>query len=94
VPAGGFSAYGYDAALVILSAIKKVAQTDADGNLYMGRTALRDAMFATKDLPGLTGSLTCTENGDCGVPAYVIYEFVDPDMNSFQPGTNPKQVYP
>ena len=94
IPAGGFSAYGYDAALVILSAIKKVAQTDADGNLYVGRKALRDAMFGTKELQGLTGSLTCTENGDCGVPAYVIYEFVDADPASFSPGTNPKQVYP
>ena len=51
-------------------------------------------MFGTKDLQGLTGSLTCTENGDCGVPAYVIYEFVDADPASFTPGTNPKQVYP
>lgn len=93
-PAGGFSAYGYDAALVILSAIKQVAKADGDGNLYIGRKALRDAMFATKDLQGLTGALTCTKDGDCGVPAYVIYEFVDADPASFKPGTNPKQVYP
>ena len=94
IPAGGFSAYGYDAATIILNAVKQVAKTDAEGNLYIGRKALRDAMFATKDLAGLTGSLTCTENGDCGVPAYVIYEFVNEDPGSFKPGENPKQVYP
>jgi branched-chain amino acid transport system substrate-binding protein len=42
----------------------------------------------------LTGALSCTKDGDCGVPAYVIYEFVDADPSTFKPGTNPKQVYP
>jgi len=38
---------------------------DADGTVHIGRQALRDALYATKDFAGLTGSLSCDENGDC-----------------------------
>lgn len=93
-PIGGFSAYGYDAALVTMAAIKAVGKTDADGNLYIGRKALHDALMATKALPGLTGALTCDTYGDCGAATYAIWEFTSADQSSFAPGTNPKRIYP
>lgn len=93
-PIGGFSAYGYDAALLTLAAIKAVGQTDGDGNLYVGRKALHDAMLATKDLPGLTGSLSCGPTGDCGAATYAVWQFTGDDPSSFAPGTNPKRIYP
>ncbi|MDQ0391393.1 branched-chain amino acid ABC transporter substrate-binding protein [Labrys monachus] len=93
-PIGGFSAYGYDAALLTMTAIKAVAQTDADGNLYVGRKALYDAMMASKDLPGLTGTLSCDAHGDCAAATYAIWEFTSDDTASFAPGTNPKRIYP
>ena len=40
----------------------------ADGSLVIGRQALRDALYATKDFDGITGKLTCNENGDCADP--------------------------
>ena len=49
---------------MILAAIEEVA-IDQDGTLYIPRTALKDALFATTDFPGITGTLTCNENGDC-----------------------------
>ena len=48
---------------------------DADGTLHIGRQALRDAMFATKDFKGLTGVLTCTPTGDCANPTIGVYEY-------------------
>jgi branched-chain amino acid transport system substrate-binding protein len=93
-PIGGFSAYGYDSALLSLEAIKKVAKTDADGNLYVGRKALHETLMATKGLPGLTGSLTCDANGDCGAATYAIWEFTNGDQSTFAPGTNPKRLFP
>ena len=93
-PIGGFSAYGYDAALLTMNAVKAVGKTDDAGNLYIGRKALHDAMMATKDLPGLTGALSCDEHGDCGASTYAIWDFVSDDPGSFSPGTNPKRIYP
>ena len=93
-PIGGFSAYGYDSALLTMKAIEKVGKTDADGNLYIGRKALFDAMMATKDLSALTGTLNCDANGDCGASAYAIWEFVNDDPSTFEPGVNPKRIYP
>lgn len=93
-PIGGFSAYGYDAALLTMAAIKEVGKTDAEGNLYIGRNALHDAMMATKALPGLTGALTCDVHGDCGAATYAIWEFTSDDQSSFAPGTNPKRIFP
>lgn len=64
-PASGFGPHGYDAAKIILAAITAVAVVDDDGTVHIGRQALRDAVFATANFDGLTGSLTCDVNGDC-----------------------------
>ncbi len=40
--------------------------TDADGNLFIPRDAVRLYVHNLKDYPGLTGTLTCDANGDCG----------------------------
>lgn len=64
-PAAGFWAHAYDAAQIILAALEKVAVVDADGTIHIGRQALRDAMYTTENFDGLTGTLTCDENGDC-----------------------------
>ncbi|MCK0198940.1 branched-chain amino acid ABC transporter substrate-binding protein [Ancylobacter sp. 6x-1] len=93
-PIGGFSAYGHDAATLALTAIKAVGKSDDEGNLYIGRQALHEALMATKDLPGLTGALTCDANGDCGAATYAIWEFNSDDQSSFAPGTNPKRIFP
>jgi len=65
-PIAPFHAHAYDAYMVIVNAIEQVGQTDADGNLMIGRKALRDAIRATKDHQGLSGKIACDENGDCG----------------------------
>ena len=74
-PISIFHAHAYDAMMIIIAAIEKVAVQDADGTLHIGRQALRDAMYATKDFKGLTGNLTCTPTGDCADPVIAVYEY-------------------
>ncbi len=63
-----FHAHAFDAANIVLNAIDEVALEGSDGTLYIPRTALRDAVFATSNYEGVTGTLTCDENGDCADP--------------------------
>ena len=74
-PVSIFHAHAYDGFNMIKAAIEKVAVVDADGTVHIGRQALRDAMFATKDFKGLTGVLTCTPTGDCANPVIGVYEY-------------------
>jgi branched-chain amino acid transport system substrate-binding protein len=59
----------FDATNLLLNGIEAVAAQDADGTLHIGRQALRDALYATTDLAGVSGMLTCDEFGDCGTAA-------------------------
>ncbi len=72
-PIAPFHAHGYDAAMLIFNAIEKVAVKDGD-TLYIGRKALRDAMYATKGIQGLTGKLSCDKYGDCADPRIAVYQ--------------------
>ncbi len=74
-PISIFHAHAYDAVGILLTAIEEVAVQDADGTLHIGRQALRDAMYATENYPGLTGSLTCSDYGDCANPVIAVYEY-------------------
>ncbi len=93
-PLAAFHAHAYDATMMVLDAIERVHKTDGAGTLYIGRTALRDALFATKGFPGLTGTLTCSPNGDCADPKIAVYQIASADPGKWNPGSNPKRVYP
>ncbi|MBU1571276.1 MAG: hypothetical protein KKE00_12320, partial [Proteobacteria bacterium] len=69
-----FHAHAYDAANLIFNAIKKVAKKEKDGTLYIGRKALRDALYATKNMKGITGTINCNEYGDCADPRIAVYK--------------------
>ena len=53
---------------MIFACIQSVAGVDASDTLYIGRQALRDCLYATTSFPGITGTLTCSEYGDCADP--------------------------
>ncbi len=72
-PLAPFHAHAYDAALMIFASIEKVAKRQPDGSLCIGRKALRDALYATKGLKGLTGTITCDKYGDCADPRIAVY---------------------
>jgi len=75
-PVSIFHAHAYDALNLVAACIEKVAVGSKDGgDLLIGRQALRDCMYATKDFSGLTGNLTCTPTGDCADPNIAVYQY-------------------
>jgi len=92
-PISGFHADAYDAAELAFRAIEKVAVTDKEGTLYIGRKALRDAVFAAK-FDGISGPIECNQYGQCGRFKPAVYEFTNADPKTFKIGVNPKKIYP
>ena len=76
VPVSIFHAHAYDAFNMVYACVEQVAVGDKEGgDLLIGRQALRDCMYATKDFQGLTGNLTCSPTGDCADPKIAVYEY-------------------
>lgn len=75
-PTSGFWGHGYDATVMLLSAIDAVAVEGDDGSITIGRQALRDALDAT-NFAGLIGQVSCDEFGDCGPAAIQINHHTD-----------------
>ena len=65
-PIAPYHAHGYDAAMIIFDAIEAVSVEGDDGTLFVPKDALRQYVSELTDYAGLTGTLTCDENGDCG----------------------------
>jgi branched-chain amino acid transport system substrate-binding protein len=59
-----FAALGYDAARVVLDAIKKVGSTDS--------VAIRDAIARTKDFPGVSGAITIDAKRNASKPVVIL----------------------
>ncbi len=93
-PPSPYHAHAYDATRMILAALEKVATKDADGNTLVGRKALRDALFATRGFSGATGTLNCDANGDCADPKIAVYQVQSDDASTWDPGKNPRKIYP
>ncbi len=67
-PISVFHAHAFDASNMIFGCVEQVAEQDEDGTLHVGRQALRDCLYATRGLNGITGTLTCDQWGDCADP--------------------------
>jgi branched-chain amino acid transport system substrate-binding protein len=93
-----FHAQAYDATGILFAALEKAAVIQDDGTIYVPRKALRDAIYATKDYKGITGTLACSASGDCGAPVIAVYEVVNTDPASWNPqdsaNPNPKKIFP
>ncbi|MEO5985975.1 MAG: branched-chain amino acid ABC transporter substrate-binding protein [Candidatus Limnocylindria bacterium] len=75
-PVSVFHAHAFDAYNMLADAIEAAAFTDG-GTTYIPRSALRDAFFATSGYEGITGTLTCDENGDCADAKISVSEVQD-----------------
>jgi len=73
-PLAPFHAHAYDAAMMVFSAIEKIAKKGPDGTIHIGRQALRDALYETKNFKGLTGTINCDNYGDCADPRIAVYK--------------------
>ena len=60
----GLAALGYDAMMILADAIKRAGSTD--------RKAIRDALAATQNFPGVTGDITIDEERNARKPAVVL----------------------
>ncbi len=72
---GTFTPQAYDAAVILLNAVEKVAVKNPDGSLSIGKKALRDAVLATT-LEGASGSIAFEPNGDRKVAAEAVIKQV------------------
>jgi branched-chain amino acid transport system substrate-binding protein len=92
-PISGYHANAYDAAELAMRAIEKVAKSDANGALYIGRKALHDAVLTIK-FDGVSGPIGCDQYGQCAQFKPAVYEFTNGDPKSFKIGENPKKIWP
>jgi branched-chain amino acid transport system substrate-binding protein len=92
-PISGYHANAYDAMIMASKAIEAVAKTDSSGNLYIGKKALRDAVFATK-FDGVSGPIACDPHGECAKFKPAVFQFTSADPKSFKIGENPKKIWP
>jgi branched-chain amino acid transport system substrate-binding protein len=97
-PPNPFHRFAYDAATMVFDAIERVAVLEDDGTLVIGRLALLEALYATRGLRGMSGTLTCNQYGNCADPATAIYEIVNGNPDSWNPGegpqSNPRRIWP
>lgn len=80
LPQGTFNTHNYDAAVLLLQAVKRSALQLEDGSMVIKRQALRDEIRSTENFPGLTGTLNCDHLGDCGIPSYKLVRIACPDQ--------------
>jgi branched-chain amino acid transport system substrate-binding protein len=75
IPTAAYHAQAFDAFNMLAAAITQVAIQNSDGSLTIPRGALKDAMFATANFQGITGTITCDQYGDCaGATTVGIYK--------------------
>ena len=87
-PIAPFHGHAYDATMMILKAIDKVAVKEG-GNLLIGRNAVRDALLATSNMQGLTGKINCDKFGDCADPKIAVYETAEENVKKGAMPTKP-----
>jgi branched-chain amino acid transport system substrate-binding protein len=83
-PIASYHLQGYDAAMMLLDALEKVA-VRSGGSLFVGRQALREALFATRGMEGLSGPLNCIETGDCAQPNIAIFQVSNAEFREIYP---------
>lgn len=87
-PEAPFHAHSYDATIMVLRTIEKVAKVEGD-SLVIDRMELNKALHETKNMKGLTGNINCDEHGDCADPKIAIYKTSKQDLKKGQMPTTP-----
>lgn len=72
-PIAVYAAQAYDAAMILFNAIEVAAKTTGR-DIYLPRKTVLAALYATRGYQGLSGTLTCSSQGDCATPNIVIYQ--------------------
>ena len=72
-----FTWNAYDSAATLASVIKTVAIKGSDGNLYIPRGALVDAVRSLNSYQGIGGVVTCDDTGECSASGPTFYVVQD-----------------
>jgi len=75
-PRQTFSPQAYDAAIILMKAVERVARKQSDGSLVIGKKVLRDAVADTQH-DGITGKIAFDPYGDRTGSVVVIYKVVE-----------------
>jgi branched-chain amino acid transport system substrate-binding protein len=75
-PSGGYWGHAYDATVMLLRAIERVA-VEIDATLYIDRQDLRDEIDRST-FDGIIGPISCDEYGDCGSQRITVLYNTDP----------------
>ncbi|MGC8856073.1 MAG: branched-chain amino acid ABC transporter substrate-binding protein [Anaerolineae bacterium] len=73
-PIASYHLQAYDAAYMLFEAIEHVAHPSSRDGIIIPRQALRQALFAVRQMNGLSGTITCSPSGDCAVPNITIFQ--------------------
>ncbi len=86
-PIASYHLQAYDAAMMLFAAIEKVAvpSSSGDNSISIPRQALRQALYATHGMQGLSGPLNCSSTGDCAQPNIEIFQVVDQNFKPIYP---------
>jgi len=68
-----FTWNAYDSTATLTYAVKEVAFLGDNGNLFIPRGALVDAVRGLENFQGLSGTLTCDEVGECNASGPIFY---------------------
>ena len=87
VPAAAYHLQAYDAAMMLFSAIEKVAipVSSNSNSISIPRQAFRQALYATQNMQGLSGMISCSPTGDCAQPNIEIYQIVNSNFKPIYP---------
>ena len=83
-PIAEYHLQAYDAANMLFNAIQASAQVDGN-SLYIQRQKLRDALYNTHGVQGLSTVITCSSDGDCAQPNIDIFQIVNKDFKEIYP---------
>ena len=76
-PPSPYFTNAYDAYQLLLDAVLAVGALDEAGALHIERAALNAHIRATADYDGLSGLITCDENGECLRAPSTVYQIQD-----------------
>ena len=69
----GYCWFAYDSANVVASVIRNTAILGDDGNLYIPRESMVKGIRGVSGYKGITGEITCDENGECNASGPTFY---------------------
>ena len=92
-PISGYHANAYDAADARHEGDRAGRQGRQGGTLYIGKKALRDAVFSIK-FDGISGPIACDPHGECAQFHGSVLQFTNADPKTFGIGTNPIKIWP